>query len=75
LIANEFIKKINAQYGAQIPLVSVPAVPGIPIGKTSLESGAPPSATKTADKKGGDYQGWKDFLELMGGLPASGHSN
>jgi lysophospholipase L1-like esterase len=59
LIANEFIKKINEQFGAQIPPVSVPSVPGMPIGKTSLQPGAPVS-----------YAGWKDFLEVMGGVPA-----
>jgi lysophospholipase L1-like esterase len=64
MIANEFIKIINSQFSAQIPFVSVPAVPGMPIGKTSLQADRPVS-----------YDRWKNFLEVMGGLPASGHSN
>jgi lysophospholipase L1-like esterase len=56
LIANEWIRIINRRFSANIPLVSVPSVPGIPIGKAAPGSRIYP-----------DYGGysWRDFLDLM----------
>lgn len=60
ILANEWIKVINAKFGAKIPLVSVSSVPGIPIGKiTPTESTLP------------DYSSvqWESFVRLMAGFP------
>lgn len=53
LIANEFVKVINASFGGEIPAIPVGSAPGIPIGKAA--QGNP------------DFGDLRGFVRLMGG--------